>query len=132
MKPLRVYFGGSASPDEFPYVAACFAHTHREARKLMWARHGDLCADCQDDFTMLRVSRQREHDSLASQLGVTEPQLITDDKVQRDLGWSLYGDDRCEQCERATFDGEWPLCESCNQCAECGHHHECTAQEPRP
>lgn len=133
-RPLQVYFGGSASPNEFSYVAACFAHTARDARKLMWARSGRLCEDCYDDFTMLRVVRQRGHDALAAELGVTEPQLITDDSIQRDLGWSLEGDDRCEQCERATFDGDYPLCDECRQCADCGHASGCAehAQDSAP
>lgn len=124
-KPLRVYFGGSVSPNEFPYVAACFAENAEQAKKLMWMASGALCEDCGDDYTRVRVKWQRCHNDLAGKVGATAPRLITDDETLRDLGWSLVGDDRCEHCEKATFDGDYPLCESCCRCGDCGHADDC-------
>ena len=123
-RPLRIYFGGSVCPGDFDYVSACFAHTAREAKKLMWAQ-GDLAEECDWNYTDARVSWQRAYDGLAASLGVTEPRLIRDTKTQRDLGWSLDGDSRCESCDKATFDGDYPVCEECGQCAECGHTDDC-------
>lgn len=125
IRPLRVYFGGSVTPSEHAYVAACFAHTARQARNLMWRQSDRLTEDCDWNITYARVAWQRGLSGMAESLGVTEPRMIDDTKTQRAMGWSCEGDSRCANCDLAEFDGDYPLCEHCEQCEECGHHHDC-------
>lgn len=68
---------------------------------------------------------QPEHDELAAKFGITAPGIVTDDKLQREMGWSISGDSRCGHCNRAEWDGEYPVCEHCDHCEECGHQADC-------
>lgn len=45
--------------------------------------------------------------------------LCQDDYLMREMGWRCDGDGICGTCGLATFDGRFPVCESCGQCNEC-------------
>jgi hypothetical protein len=124
-KKLRCYFAGSRHPDEYPYVEACFAYSHREAKPLLWRDGSEIKAVFDGEYFDMSVKHQPEHDSLAEKYGITSPHVIGDDKLLREMGWSIEGDSRCANCNLAEYDGEYPLCEHCDQCEECGHPHDC-------
>lgn len=125
MKPLRCYFAGHRWPDEYPYVQACFAHNSRDAKRLMWQQGGRINEECDGRYTDMRVTYQPEHDDLAQKCGVTEPCIIRDDNILRDLGWQIDGDSCCAECGKYSFDGLYPVCEHCELCSECGHMDDC-------
>jgi hypothetical protein len=35
-------------------------------------------------------------------------------------GWGCEDDDSCDTCGLHSFDGEFPVCEGCGQCEDCG------------
>lgn len=122
---LRCYFAGSKYPGDHVYVEACFAHTHREAKTMLWRDGGELNAECDGNYFDMAVKWQPQHDSIADKYGITAPGVISNDKILRDMGWSCDGDSRCANCDLAEYDGEYPLCEHCDQCEGCGHHAKC-------
>lgn len=124
-KQMRCYFAGSKYPGDHVYVEACFAYSHREAKALMWREGTELQHECDGNYFDMKVRWHSDFDSMAAKHGITEPCVIRDDGIQRDMGWSIDGDSRCANCNLATWDGEYPLCEHCEQCEECGHHTEC-------
>lgn len=126
-KPLKMYTAGSRYPSEYSVVAACFAHSHKEAKKLLWAGSDPLRVECDWDFTDMRVSRNAQHDDLISMAEEKEPHVIDNTAITRRMGWWCDGDGRCTCCDLATMDGDFPTCEVCEQCAECGHAEGCAA-----
>lgn len=124
-KPLRCYFAGSKYPGDFPYVEACFAHSHKEAKPLLWRNGSELNHECDGEYFAMTVRRHEQFEHLADKYGITSPGVIHDDRILRDMGWSCDGESRCANCERAEYDGQYPLCEHCEQCEECGHQPGC-------
>ena len=46
-------------------------------------------------------------------------------KVQRLAGWRIEGDDECCNCTLWSWNGDFPVCDVCERCSECGHDSEC-------
>lgn len=130
--PLRCYFAGSYQPFEHDFVDACFARSRQEARKLLWKHGPEIQAECDGKYHDMRVIRRPEHDHLAEKHGITEPGVVLVDKIQRDMGWSMDGDALCADCGLAEMDGDYPVCEHCEQCPECGHANDCPEREGVP
>lgn len=126
---LRLYFAGARHPSDWAvYREACFAHTSREAKLLMWRRGEFIQDECDWNYMELRVTRQREHDNMAAERGIAEP-CIASSTFKRLFGWQCEGDSQCQHCMLYEFDGEFPVCEHCEQCTECGHADDCPERE---
>lgn len=125
---FKCYFGGSVNAFEYDYVAACFAPDWATAKRLMWNKSERLDEECDGEWIAARVTRQSQFDHLLDTKR-TEAYVIYDISTTREMGWSSEGDSNCEKCGFATFDGEFPLCESCECCDECGHDEECELAE---
>lgn len=128
-KTLRCYFAGSYQPDEHVYADACFARSRQEARKLLWKHGIQIREVCDYRYHDMRVIRISQHDHLAEKHGITEPGVVWQDAIQRAMGWSVNGDARCSDCGLAEMDGDYPVCEHCEQCPECGHADDCPERE---
>lgn len=97
-----------------------FANSNQEAKKI-----GYLVDNVgSEGFITLRASRLPDVDSLLD-CEKDKPYVVKDDKTLRLSGFHLEGDDKCSSCGLAEFDGEFPVCESCGNCAECGCDEEC-------
>ena len=126
---MKCYFAGSSSPMDYPYVDACFARSHKEAKGFMWKHSYRLPDECDGDYMDLRVSRQKEHDRFIDPTK-TEPYMVRDDKTLRRMGWSMEGDRQCDSCGLAAMGiDEFDVCDSCGQCKECGFSDECEEHE---
>lgn len=123
MSKLKCWFAGSSWPEDFAWVDAVFANSYREAKKTVWAKGTNIVDECDAEYTDLRLTRAKEHDHLA--VG-NEPYVADDSKVLREMGWGYEGDSRCSACGGATLEGEFPLCDECECCAECGHDEDCS------
>jgi hypothetical protein len=77
----------------------------------------------------MQVGRCKEHDHLIEKLDCKEPHVIHDTSVLRQMGWFCECDQSCTTCGLATMDGDFPLCEHCEQCAECGHLDDCASRK---
>lgn len=125
-KQLRCYFAGSRSMyADVPYVDACFAYSSRDARALFWRSGCEIKGECDGQFFDMRVSYKPEHNHLAEKYGITEPKCVNADDILREMGWSIEGDAHCGHCNLAEFDGQYPVCEHCFNCSECGHTADC-------
>lgn len=125
---MKCYFGGSSDMDkDFDFVTACFASDRDEAKRLMW-KYGDLSEDCDGDYMNARVIRRPEHDSLFGKDGKKDAHVVRDQALLREMGWMMEGDERCSWCGLATMDGEYPLCQDCETCSDCGHEHDCESR----
>lgn len=49
----------------------------------------------------------------------TEPRAATRAE-ERAIGFGCEGDDQCGYCELWSMDGEYPVCQKCEACTECG------------
>lgn len=49
--------------------------------------------------------------------------------VLRQYGFGFVGDARCFCCALPTMGSEFPLCDDCEQCDECGHDEGCSSTE---
>lgn len=49
-----------------------------------------------------------------------KPGVENDFAVLRKVGWRMEGDASCDTCGLYELDGEFPVCEGCGQCADCG------------
>lgn len=128
-KTLKFYAAGSLNPGGVhTVVAACIATSHREARKLLWAGSDNLREECDWRFTDMQVGRRKEHDHLVAKIDRKEPHVIHDTSITRLMGWWCEGDRRCASCDLAEMDGDFPVCEHCEQCPECGHADECVSK----
>lgn len=124
-KPLKMYSAGARYPGEFSVVAACIARTHKEAKKLFWAGSGALREECDWQFTDMRVGRAKEHDEFVGLIAELGPHVIHDTAITRRMGWWCEGDKHCSDCGLAAMDGDFPVCDSCGLCSECGHDETC-------
>lgn len=124
-KPLKMYTAGARYPDEFTVVAACIARTHKEAKKLFWAGSGTLREECDWRFTDMRVGRAKDKDEFVSLVAELGPHVIHDTAITRRMGWWCVGDKHCSGCGLAAMDGDFPVCDSCGFCGECGHDDTC-------
>lgn len=121
-RPLKCYFGGSSNPYDHAYVSHCFARTQKEAKKLMWSQ-GRLNEECDGEWIDARIERKPAYDKLAD--GMQEAYIATDTKIEREMGWMMDGDTICGTCGLATMDNEYPVCDECDQCTDCGHSDGC-------
>jgi hypothetical protein len=96
------------------------AHNAKEAR--MFARYLDF-----DRFIDLRATLIVGH-SIDPIQGIEQPRLVGEIPIQRQFGFGVEGDERCNWCDLATWDGMFPVCqdEDCQACADCGCVDECT------
>lgn len=126
-KPLRCYFAGAITPscDEFEFVEACFARNATEARALIWREGRRIKDECENRRSDLRLQPRPDLDFLADKHEIFEPRIVWEDKILRDMGWRVDGDEQCAHCERFSLDGLWPVCEECDRCSECGHEDGC-------
>lgn len=122
---MRCYFAGSSNPYEYPFVEACFANSHKEAKGFMWKHSHRLSEECDSDYMDLRVNRQKDYDKLYDE-SKTEPYLVTNPETLRIMGWSMEGERECDCCGLAAMGiDEHEVCDSCGQCSECGFDEEC-------
>lgn len=127
---MKCYVGGNCCPQEYDFVAVCFANSRAEAKRLMWHKT-DLYYECDGEFTSVRVVRKPEFDSLEDK-EKTEAYAVNDPAVLRQMGWRCEGDNLCDSCGLAEMDGDFPVCEECGQCNECGHDSECETKGINP
>ena len=104
---MKCYVGGSTEPSEFNFVTACFAENAKEAKKMMWEK-GELSEDCDYEYIFARVVRAPEHDHLFEKDGCTDAHIIRNEWTLREMGWMIYGDQRCSICEMAVGQGFEP------------------------
>lgn len=121
---MKCYIAGSANPQEYDWVEACFANTSKEAKAFMWKNSHRLPDECNGEYMELRVNRRKDHDKFFDQ-SKTEPYIVSDNKTLREMGWKIEGDDTCCGCGLAEMEGEFPVCEDCDYCEDCGHDDEC-------
>lgn len=126
LQKLKCYSAGSLNPGGVhSVVAVCLATSHREARKLLWAGSDDLREECDWKFIDMQVGRCKEHDGLVLTIDRQEPHVIHDTAITRRMGWWCEGDKHCAACGLAEMDGDYPVCEHCERCAECRHAEGC-------
>jgi hypothetical protein len=124
---VKCYVGGHCNPQEYDFVAVCFANSRAEAKRIMWSR-SDLSDECDGEFTNIRIARKPEFDSLADKEKV-EAYVVNDQSVLRQMGWRCEGDHICDSCGLSEMDGDYPVCDECGQCSECGHVDDCESRE---
>lgn len=122
-KPLKCYVAGSIYPNEFSHVEACVAHSHAEAKALMWRSGSQIQEECDHRYVDMRVQRHQGGDSITYHY--REPSMVRREH-KRALGWFCDGDSQCQNCELYEMDGDFPVCEECEQCTECGHADGCS------
>lgn len=115
---MKCYFGGSQEPNDYEFVEACFANTALEAKLLMWTQ-GRLKEECDDDYNGARIIRKPYYDCLRD-TKKEAPYIVCDQSTLREMGWGMDGDNRCDSCGLSEFEGEYPVCEDCCQCSDCG------------
>ena len=128
---MKCYVGGAQYPNEYTFVDACFAENGKQAKQMLW-KYGNLSDECEDDYMNCRVVRAPEHDYLFGKDDRTDSHLIRDDLMFREMGWMMDGDNHCDTCGKADYEGKWPVCEHCGQCAECGHDDDCESGDDDP
>jgi hypothetical protein len=114
---LKAYMVHDGEPSE--KAALVFARTAQEARKL-----GDGWNDvgC-DGFLTVRANRLPEADKFAREGEGAYVEHKT--STLRQAGWHVDGDDTCGHCGLAEMDGDFPVCEECDACPDCGHMDDC-------
>lgn len=100
-------------------AALVFAHTAREAKNFAWD-----CGIWDSCFIETQTQRMPHCDRLL-RAGTISPYIEMDDAMLREAGWRCEGDVACVQCGLYDLDGKHPLCDECDQCADCGHDPEC-------
>ncbi len=110
LHPWRVHDGD----DDYTWKWLAWAPDSETARTICL---GDTEAPSIDDMTA-----EREH-SLESQDG--EPFIEGDYSILRDLGFMCESDSSCDTCGLYEMDGEFPVCDECGQCPDCGHSDYC-------
>ena len=129
---MKCYVGGSSNPYEYPYVAVCFALNQNEAKKLMWNNSDHLAEECDHEWHDARITRQPDHDKFLD-VEKTEPYIVRDDVVLRQMGWSHEGERQCDSCGLYAMGmDKFDVCNSCGQCPECGFDDECEEHEDQP
>jgi len=121
---MKCYIGGSKEPGEFDFVTACFAANGKEAKRILW-KYSDLSDECEGEYFRARVIRDAKNDHIFEKTGRSDAHVVQDESVYREMGWVMEGDQRCALCSKAEYEGQWPICEHCEQCAECGHDDGC-------
>jgi|TARA_R110000851_G_scaffold218427_3_gene371346 hypothetical protein len=115
---MKCYVGGAYHWDEFEYHATCFANNRKEARKLLW--YTDVFEACDGVYTQLRVVRRPQDDDLLD-TNQTSPYVVYDNKTLRQMFYCIDGDSLCSTCGLFEMAGEYPVCDDCHQCPDCGH-----------
>lgn len=122
---MKCYFGGSSLQGlDHEFRSICFAQNLQQAKQLIW-KYGDVHEDCDSEYIYLRVVRRPEHDDMFGKDGRKDAHVVTDRAIYREMGWSVECDEHCDGCGLATMDGDFPLCDECDMCAECGHEDDC-------
>lgn len=122
---MKCYFAGSANPQEYQYVDACFANSSKEAKSFMWKHSYRLADECDGDYMDLRAERQKAHDNLFDK-SQSSPYIVRDNETLRKMGWSMEGERQCDSCGLAAMGmDEFHVCDDCGQCPECGCDEEC-------
>lgn len=116
---MKCYFGGARYPGDFVYVEACFAHSHKEAKKILWAQGSELNHECDGNYFDLRVRLHEEFNHLCDPTKA-EAYIISDDTTLRKIGWFCDGDASCCECCLYTMDNRFPLNEEgfCEECVK--------------
>lgn len=115
---MKCYFGGSSYPGSHIYVEACFANSHKEAKKILWRDGSELAHECDGNYFDLRVKRHEMFDNLYDK-SKTEAYVVNDDKTLREMGWLCDGDSSCAKCGLYTLDNKFPLNDH-SLCEDCG------------
>lgn len=125
--------GSGEHPEDGGKWALVYAFTEAEARDLALPHvsvryhQGDWEPEPRD----FGVQRAPEADAFARADDRVEGRI----RVERLIGWRCEGDSTCSTCGLAEFDGEFPVCEDCQNCDECGHDTDCPEAlsiEPSP
>lgn len=116
---MKCYLGGARAPHEYQWVSACFANNAKEAKYLMWKHSDRLTEECDYEYIEARIIRGPQHDNLLND-DKTEPYIIHENKTLRKMGWIMEGDATCDHCGLAEFGEQWPVCETCQSCTDCG------------
>lgn len=118
MGKLKCYLGSANNNDEYCFHSVCFAENSRQAKKLMW-KYSELSEACDGEYTEERVNRYKDYDHhLESEK--TEAYVVTNTEILRQMNWRVDGDSSCSTCGLYEMDGEFPVCEECEQCPDCG------------
>lgn len=88
---------------------------------LDWTENFDVIELCSYSWSVNKIT-QEELDKVG--WGFVEDNKHND-KFRREVGFGCDGDDRCDTCGLASFDGEFPVCPECHQCVECGCDEDC-------
>lgn len=94
-----------------------FAHNKREAAKIGYRQ---VYAEYKKD---MRAHRVPEADAFLDTNRPTHPYPYIELRnmaAQRAAHLAYDGDDSCDTCGLYTMNGEFPICEGCRQCVECG------------
>jgi hypothetical protein len=92
-----------------------FAPTVEKAKHFAWDNSRFEC-DSIDDLTVERFS---DCDFLLRE-DRKETYIESDSATLREAGFYSEGDYQCAECERYTMGDEFPICEHCDRCEECG------------
>jgi hypothetical protein len=92
-----------------------FAPTLETAKHFAWDNGGFEC-DSIDDLT---VERLEGCDFLLRE-DRNETYIERETYTLREAGFYSEGDEKCDECDRFTMNGEFPICEHCDRCEECG------------
>lgn len=90
---MKCYFGGARYPGTFVYVEACFAHSHKQAKKLLQDHSSELNQECEGNYVELRVRLHEEFNHLCDP-NKTEAYIISDDATLRKIGWIFDEDEK--------------------------------------
>ena len=123
-KKLKCYFGGSKYPMEYDFVEICFATSAREAKRLMWNSGHHFAEACDCDWLSASVKRRSEFDSHVQE-DKSEPYVVTNNAQLRSMGFMQEGDDTCDHCGLSEYGGEFPVCQACRGCVDCGCDDDC-------
>ena len=116
---MKCYTAGSTNPHDWPIVEVCFAERSKQAKAFLWKNSGRLSDECDGDYLDVRVLRNKDHDKFLDQ-SKTEPYLVKDTKVLRQMGWAMEGEQACDCCGLHAMDiDEFSVCSMCGQCQEC-------------
>jgi hypothetical protein len=114
---MKAYMVHDGDPSEKAVLV--FARTAQEARKI---GNGWDDIGC-DGFLTVRAVRFPGADKFAhpDKGSYVERKTAT----LRQAGWREEGDYTCGHCGLAEMGGEFPLCEECDACPDCGHADDC-------
>ena len=84
----------------------------------MW-NYSNLNDSCDGEYVQARAVRDSELDYLLDDTK-KEAYVITNNRTLREAGFMCEGDSYCITCGLREMNGEFPVCDDCGQCDNCG------------